>query len=102
MKGTDPKMILQEIGLKKLEAIYWNLSTPALVEASVRRREAHLSHLGALVVRTGVYTGRAANDKFIVDEPSSQNRIWWGEVNHSFPAEKFDDLYQRATTGAHD
>ncbi len=98
MNRDNPRNILQQIGLNKLEAIYWNWSTPALIEASVRRREAHLSHLGALVVRTGAYTGRAANDKFIVDEPTSRDKIWWGEVNNSFSEEKFDALYQRVCT----
>lgn len=94
----DLKLVLRKMGLTKLDAIYWNWSTSALIEASVRRREAHLAHHGALVVRTGVYTGRAANDKFIVDEPGSREKIWWGEVNQSISEEKFDALYQRACT----
>ena len=95
MSVKNLKQVLKSIGLKKLDAIYWNLSTPALIEASVRRRESHLAHHGALVVRTGAYTGRAANDKFIVDEPSSREKIWWGEVNQSISEEKFDTLYHR-------
>ncbi len=71
----DLKLVLRKMGLTKLDAIYWNWSTPALIEASVRRRESHLAHHGALVVRTGAYTGRAANDKFIVDEPGSRDKI---------------------------
>ena len=98
MSVKNLKQVLKNIGLKKLDAIYWNLSTPALIEASVRRRESHLAHHGALVVRTGAYTGRAANDKFIVDEPSSTEKIWWGEVNQSISEEKFDTLYRRACT----
>ncbi|MEN8214343.1 MAG: phosphoenolpyruvate carboxykinase (ATP) [Pseudomonadota bacterium] len=98
MSGNNLKQVLRRMGLKKLDAIYWNLSTPALIEASVRRRESHLAHHGALVVRTGVYTGRAANDKFIVDEPSSREKIWWGDVNQSIAEENFDALYQRACT----
>ena len=98
MCDSELKQLLEQMGLRKLEAIYWNLSTPALVEASVRRRETHLAHLGALVVRTGVYTGRAANDKFIVDEPSSSDKIWWGDINQAISEEKFDALYQRICT----
>ena len=40
--------------------VHWNLSTPALYEHAIRRNEAKLAHLGPLVVRTGLHTGRAA------------------------------------------
>ncbi|MCG8426227.1 MAG: phosphoenolpyruvate carboxykinase (ATP), partial [Chromatiales bacterium] len=82
----------KQIGLKNLETIRWNPSSAQLYEASIRRREAFLAHLGPLVTRTGSFTGRAPNDKFIVDEPSSRDKIWWGKVNKPFPEEKFDKL----------
>jgi len=66
-----------------------------LYERVLRRREGHLSHRGPLVVRTGYYTGRAAKDKFIVEEASSREEIWWGEVNQRFPEECFDALCKR-------
>lgn len=87
---------LAELGLVNLEQVHWNLSTAQLYEAAIRRREAHLAHLGPLVTRTGSFTGRAPNDKFIVDEPSSRERIWWGDVNRSISEEKFAALFRRA------
>jgi phosphoenolpyruvate carboxykinase (ATP) len=90
--------VLASLGLKNLEAVHWNWPTPALVEAAIRRREAHLAHLGPLVVRTGFFTGRAANDKFVVDEPSSRDQIWWGKVNQPFTEKRFDALYQQVLT----
>lgn len=86
---------LEKIGLRNLERIYWNTPTPALYERVVRRREGHLSHMGPLVVRTGYYTGRAAKDKFIVEEPSSKGKVWWGEINQCFPETSFDALCKR-------
>ncbi|MDQ6995843.1 MAG: phosphoenolpyruvate carboxykinase (ATP) [Mariprofundus sp.] len=82
-------------GLKNLESVYWNLPTPSLYEHAIHNHEGHLAHLGALVVRTGHFTGRAVKDKFIVDEPSSHDKVWWGEFNRAMPEERFDALLTR-------
>jgi phosphoenolpyruvate carboxykinase (ATP) len=87
---------LADIGVKNIESIHWNLSSPQLYEAAVRRREARLAHLGPLVTRTGTFTGRAPNDKFIVDDEKTRNEIEWGPVNQPFTPLQFDALYQRA------
>jgi phosphoenolpyruvate carboxykinase (ATP) len=38
---------------------------------------------------------RAANDKFIVKESSSENNIWWGKVNCPFEESRFKSLKLR-------
>ncbi len=86
---------LEKLGLKNLECIYWNSPSPTLYEEAVRRREGHVSHMGPLVVHTGYYTGRAAKDKFLVKEPSSQDEVWWGDVNQPFLEQDFDLLCDR-------
>ena len=86
---------LDGLGLKNLGNIYWNLSTPALYEEVVRRREGSISHLGPLVVHTGHHTGRSPNDKFIVKEKSSQDKINWGKINRPFEEGKFNALFAR-------
>jgi phosphoenolpyruvate carboxykinase (ATP) len=64
-----------------IDATYRNLSTAELYEHAVRNGEAMISAHGSLVVRTGQHTGRSPKDKFIVREPSSEGKIWWGPVN---------------------
>ena len=86
---------LDRHGIKNVNNIYWNLSTPALYEQIVRRREGILAHLGSIVVRTGHHTGRSPKDKFIVDEPASRENIWWGNVNRPFERHRFEALYNR-------
>jgi len=86
---------LENHGLSNLHDIFWNLNTPALYEQVLRRSEGILAHLGPLVVRTGHHTGRSANDKFTVKEPSSENDIWWGKINSPYTPEKFDALHRR-------
>ena len=86
---------LKQLGLRNLGRDHWNLSTPALYEEAIRRYEGMLSHLGPLVVRTGQYTGRLPKDKFIVREPSSESKVWWGKVNRPLEPEKFEAIHQR-------
>lgn len=95
--GTPSQYDLDNHGLRNLNMVYWTLPTPALVERVVSRREGVLAHEGATVVRTGNYTGRAPNDKFIVRDGESAADVWWGKVNRPMPVEKFEQLYLRMT-----
>ena len=85
-------------GMRNLNMSYWNLTTSALVERIVSRREGFVAHEGAVVVRTGNHTGRAPNDKFIVCCQEDHDHIWWGKVNKEFSPEKFDRLYTLMTS----
>ena len=86
---------LGSLGLTNLHKVYWNLPSEALVEEIVFRGEAKLSQLGPVVVNTGKHTARSANDKFVVREPSTEEKVWWGEYNRPFSPEKFNDLVNR-------
>lgn len=84
-------------GLQYLDKVYWNLPTPALIEEAVFRGEGHLTTGGALLVNTGKWTARAANDKFVVDEESTADKIWWGVYNRPITQENFNALQSRLT-----
>jgi phosphoenolpyruvate carboxykinase (ATP) len=86
---------LDNHGLSNLRMAYWNLPVEALYEEITFRREARISQLGPLVVNTGKHTARSANDKFIVKEPTTEEKIWWGQYNRPFSADKFNDLFNR-------
>lgn len=77
--------------------LYWNLSVPALVEHALRRGEAILASNGALVVRTGQYTGRSPRDKFVVARSEHEQYIDWGVVNQRMESEVFERLLARLT-----
>src|SRR5262245_45233076 len=59
-----------------------NLAPAALIEHAIRGADSQLAASGALVVRTGPYTGRSPEDKFIVSNGLMDDKIWWGDVNH--------------------
>jgi phosphoenolpyruvate carboxykinase (ATP) len=92
---THSPIGLDAQGLGNLRNVYWNLSTPGLYEEAVKRDEAIIAHLGPLVVRTGQFTGRSPNDKFIVDEPAVHDHIWWGKVNRPIAPDRFEELHRR-------
>ncbi|WP_422448455.1 phosphoenolpyruvate carboxykinase (ATP) [Thermoanaerobacterium sp. DL9XJH110] len=81
-------------GLSNLKQVYRNLPVSRLVEEALKRKEGVLTESGAFNVYTGKYTGRSPNDKFIVDEPSVHDDIWW-DNNKPFPVEKFENLLNR-------
>src|SRR5919199_207124 len=89
---------LESLGLKNLGQVYWNLSVPQLVEHAIGRQEGTLASNGAFCVKTGKYTGRSPQDKFIVDEPSIHDEVDWNQVNVPISVEKFDHLYKRVMT----
>ena len=77
-----------------------NLSTAELYEVALRESEGILAAEGPLVVRTGTHTGRSPRDKFIVVEPSSEAKVWWGDVNHPISEAHYDRLRERLMTYA--
>jgi phosphoenolpyruvate carboxykinase (ATP) len=82
-------------GVRASRPVHGNPTAPALVAEAVRRNEGQLSVDGALVVQTGQHTGRSAQDKFVVDEPSVTGEVWWGRVNNRLAPEKFAILKAR-------
>lgn len=83
---------LENLGIINAKVVYRNLTPAQLTEHALRRNEGTLSNTGALVVKTGKYTGRSANDKFIVDTPSVHDEIAWGSVNRPIEQEKFNAI----------
>ncbi|MFL5726954.1 MAG: phosphoenolpyruvate carboxykinase (ATP) [Chloroflexota bacterium] len=75
--------------------VHANRSTAELYEDAIRAGEGMIASDGPLVVRTGRHTGRSPKDKFVVREPSSAAKVWWGEVNQPISEEHYDRLRGR-------
>ena len=89
---------LEQSGIINAKAIYRNLSSACLTEAALARGEGILSDTGALVVRTGTFTGRSPKDKFIVDTPGVHDEIAWGSVNRPITRAAFKALRSKAVS----
>ncbi|HCB49192.1 MAG TPA: phosphoenolpyruvate carboxykinase (ATP), partial [Chloroflexi bacterium] len=82
-------------GLSNLREVYWNLPTESLYEEIVFRGEGHISKSGPIIVDSGKHTARAAQDKFVVREPDTENHIWWGEYNRPISPAQFNEVFNR-------
>lgn len=74
---------------------YWNLSACQLIEQAVIRHEGILGPGGPLLVRTGEFTGRAAQDKYTVEYPEIKSEIWWNSGNKAISPEVAQSLFER-------
>ncbi len=83
---------LAEHGLSPQGAVYRNRTVSELYMDAVRRGDGRIVEGGPLAVDTGKHTGRSPNDKFIVRESGSEDRIWWGGVNRPLEEAQFDGL----------
>src|SRR5258706_7061052 len=81
-RKADYNLSKHGISSRRLE--YWNLTTEALTEEAIFRKECSVASGGPLIAHTGKHTGRSANDKFIVRHTDSENQIWWGTYNRPF------------------
>jgi phosphoenolpyruvate carboxykinase (ATP) len=98
--SKEAKQLASDFGLSNqgfnyLDRVYWNLSETSLYEEAIFRNEGHMSEGGPFVAKTGKHTARAAADKFIVKEESTENNIWWGVHNRPYSLEKFNSLMLR-------
>src|SRR3954454_15051372 len=81
-------------GLKPTGDVIWSPTTSVLYEHAVTRGDARIAEGGPLVVDTGEHNGRSPKDKFIVRQPSSESRIWWGG-NGEIDEASFQGLSQK-------
>ena len=86
---------LKNHGLTNLRKVYWNLPTEALYEEVVFRGEGRISKAGPVIVTSGKRTARAAQDKFVVREPDTEDHIWWGEYNRPISPAQFNEVFNR-------
>jgi phosphoenolpyruvate carboxykinase (ATP) len=75
--------------------VYRQPTTALLYTHALARGEGRLAEGGPLCVDTGRYTGRSPQDKFVVQEPGSESRIWWGKVNQPLSEAHFDGLREK-------
>ncbi|MGB1217984.1 MAG: phosphoenolpyruvate carboxykinase (ATP), partial [Saprospiraceae bacterium] len=91
----NPDNSIESLGVKETTVQYWNLSPEELIEHSIKKGMGTLADSGALSIKTGKFTGRSPQDRFIVKDSVTEDKVSWGEINKPFDADKFDALYDK-------
>ena len=82
------------IDLSRVPEVHYNLSVEELIRHALEFDDSVLASNGALVCRSGKYTGRTPKDKYTVAEPGSEGHIWW-ENNAVMSPAVFDRLRKK-------
>lgn len=85
---------LETMGIRPAK-VHRNLCVQTLVDLVVQKNEGIITSTGSLSVKTGKYTGRSPDDRYIVDDAETRSKVDWGKVNHPFSEEKFEQLFQK-------
>ena len=83
---------LEQMGIRPAK-IQRNLPVKTLIDLIEEKNEGILTANGAIAVKTGKYTGRSPDDRFIVDDEHTHNTVDWGKINNPFPEDKFDKIF---------
>jgi phosphoenolpyruvate carboxykinase (ATP) len=90
-----PPKNLVKLGLKNTESIHYQLSPEELTQDTIRIGDGLLNDTGALVIKTGKFTGRSPKDKFIVKDEITADTVHWNEFNIAIAPEKYDLIFRK-------
>ncbi|WP_299116300.1 phosphoenolpyruvate carboxykinase (ATP) [uncultured Winogradskyella sp.] len=85
---------LEKYGIKNAKVNY-QLSPDQLQSRAVENGQGVETSNNTLAVNTGEFTGRSPQDRFIVKDDITKDRVWWGDINIPFDSDKFQKLYDK-------
>ncbi|MDP4262163.1 MAG: phosphoenolpyruvate carboxykinase (ATP) [Bacteroidota bacterium] len=88
------KKALFDLGLTSTENIRYQSSPKELIQDTLRMGEGVLSDTGALVIKTGEFTGRSPKDKYTVKDDITEKTVHWNEFNIPIEAKYFDIIHK--------
>lgn len=88
---------VEDYGIKNATVRY-QLTPEELHAIAIEKEHAAEASSGALAVNTGEFTGRSPQDRFIVKDDITKDKVWWGDINIPFDPDKFDALYEKVVS----
>ncbi|WP_242121367.1 phosphoenolpyruvate carboxykinase (ATP) [Aestuariivivens sediminicola] len=82
---------LEQYGIKNV-IVNWNLPPEELQRITVEKGMGKETANGTLAINTGKFTGRSPQDRFLVKDDYTANKVWWGKTNKAVSPENFDKL----------
>ncbi|HXB95083.1 MAG TPA: phosphoenolpyruvate carboxykinase (ATP), partial [Puia sp.] len=94
---ATPADQLVRLGLHLGDSIHYQLPPHQLVRHSLRRKEGVLNDTGALVIRTGAFTGRSPKDRYIVKDEITSAAVNWNDFNQPIDDSYFNRIFTTIT-----
>ncbi|MFY0672322.1 MAG: phosphoenolpyruvate carboxykinase (ATP) [Bacteroidia bacterium] len=88
---TKTNFDLSQYGIKDAK-VNWNWTPEQLQAKTVELGLGTETENGTLVINTGKFTGRSPQDRFLVEDEYTKDRVWWGKINKPVSPESFDIL----------
>ena len=89
---TTKTISLKQYGIINANSHY-QLTPSELQNISTSKGMGKETKNGTLAINTGKYTGRSPQDRFLVRDNYTQDRVWWGDTNKGISSENFDYLH---------
>jgi len=89
--------IKNSLGLENVGQVYHNLDVDTLIDHAVENEGATIASSGALIIDTGIFTGRSPKDKYFAYADPSSKYISWGDVNRYVDQETYASLKENST-----
>ena len=97
---VDHKQITKSISLESYgiqnATVNYQWTARQLHDETIRKGLGVEASNGALAINTGEFTGRSPQDRFIVKDDITTDRVWWGDINKPFDAEHIRMIVRKA------
>ncbi len=94
---VPPYSQLSHSGFTLSNKIHYQSTPRLLVGDALRHGQGWLSDSGALVMNTGVFTGRSPKDRFVVRDGITEHTVDWNELNQPLDPGYFELISDRVT-----
>ena len=91
-KFTSLQVFQEQHQLEKTQ-LFWNLPPETLIDHSLKLPHVKTTDSGAIAVRTGQFTGRSPENRFIVLDDITKSKVDWSPINIAFSKADFEKLY---------
>ncbi len=88
---TTKTIALDNYNIKNA-TVHYQMPPEKLQEIAIEKGMGKETNNGTLAINTGKYTGRSPQDRFLVKDDYTADRVWWGKTNKPISPDNFDYL----------